>query len=221
MKKLLFIAILLAYGVTIGQEKNEKAFIQKGIWNIDGEISIYTVNSESKNDFGSSENNNTNFSFYPSLGYAIENNLIIGMGLGYGYSDNNSAYIDDSNRRFTNNSKRYSVFGYVKKYIPITEKFALNFKGELNYSKSKNNRDSLRNDIYNIQDDDTTNSFSIGISPGITYFVSERFALESKIGFLGYTYSKTKGIGALERNSNKFNFSLNSSQIFFGISYYF
>jgi Outer membrane protein beta-barrel domain len=221
MKILLFITILLTYGIAIGQGKNEKSFIQKGTWNIDGEVSIKTANSESKSDVENSTKNETYFSFNPSMGYAIKNNLMIGMGLGYGYGNNNLAFSDSSNRSFNNNSKKYSVFGYIKKYIPVGDKFSLNFKGELNFSKSKNNRNSVRNNLFEIQDDDTTNSVSIGISPGITYFLSKHFALESKIGLLGYTYSKTKGIGSLEGNSNRFNFSLNSAQLFFGISYYY
>ncbi|MBD0823055.1 hypothetical protein [Aestuariibaculum marinum] len=44
MKKLLFIASLLVYGLTFSQEKEEPFVIKKGLWNVGGSVSYANTN---------------------------------------------------------------------------------------------------------------------------------------------------------------------------------
>ncbi len=222
MKKLIIIAFLCAFAISFGQEKEKRLSIEKGTWNIDGSVSIYTTKSDLDDEFYIGGSDRTNLSFYPSVGYTIKDNLIIGIGIGYGYSDYNAEYIDTgSDNGQSRNSNKYSVNAFVKKFIPLKGNFALIFLGELGYSnlKEEDNRwnfDDIRTT------NTTTNSVFIGIRPGITYFLSEHFALEGKFGTLRYQSSKSELDNDLRKSkSNSFYFNLNPSNIYLGLSYYF
>lgn len=213
MKKLLIITFLLTFGIIIGQEKEEKLIIQKGTWNFGGEFSIHFANSENIQD-AKIENDRINFGFSPNFGYTLENNLLIGLGLGYSYLKDKNDYNDSD--RYDATSKTYSVFPYIKKIIPIGNKFAFFLQGEFRYSKYKN--DFVENtSLIQHRSGDT---FFAGIRPGITYFLTKKIALEANIGSLGYSTSKYDDNYPEEGKTNSFDFNLNSSNLNFGLSLY-
>ena len=65
------------------------------------------------------------------------------------------------------------------------------------------------------------NDIFAGLRPGVTFFMSEKFALETGIGTLGYTRSNTKRDRDDDTSSDTFRLSLNTSDFLFGLSYYF
>lgn len=67
--------------------------------------------------------------------------------------------------------------------------------------------------------------FSLGLSPGVTFFLLQNFALEVELGNLvGYSYYQTKtiknGTEVSTRQENKVNFDVNLLQLRLGIAYY-
>ena len=213
MKKLLIITFLLTFGIIIGQEKEENLNIQKGTWNFGGEFSINFANSENIQDV-KIENDRFKFEFSPKFGYTLENNLIIGLGLGYSYLKDKVDYNDSD--RYNATSNTYSVFPYIKKIIPITNKFAFILQGELRYSKYKNDFVEYTSLIQNRSGD----TFFAGIRPGITYFLTKKIALEANLGSLGYSTSKYDDNISEEGKANSFDFNLNSSNLNFGLYLY-
>ncbi len=207
MKKLLLIAILFAGTIVMGQEKEEKLTLKKGTWSLGGEIAFSTANSELPN-ISTEKNKFTSFNVSPKVGYFISSNLEIGLGSGYSYSKN-----EDINLNSTKNNS-YSVFPYVKKYIPLHKNFSFFLQGEARYSVSES-------DYNNNLNTGSGNTFFAGIRPGIVYFFTENLAMQANIGALGYTTSKFKSEGVVESTSNSFSFNLNSSNLLFGFSYYF
>jgi hypothetical protein len=221
MKKLLIIGLLVMSGISFGQEKEENSNIQKGTWNFDLSVSIYATNSDVDEEFVINESNETNLSFYPSVGYAIKDNLIVGIGIGYGSRDYNYKDIETGfDYGQSRNDKTYSAYAFVKKIIPLRSNFTLNFRGELGYSNLKEEYYSWSFDN-NETTNTTKNSIFVGIRPSITYFLSEYFALEGTFGTLRYDSSISEVDGESSKlKSNSFYFSLNPSNIRIGISYY-
>ncbi|MCF2876257.1 MULTISPECIES: outer membrane beta-barrel protein [unclassified Tenacibaculum] len=216
MKKLLLCTMLFALSFAYGQESDEKEklIIKKGTWYVNGGFSIYTNNST--NDFSSNVNKSEslNFNISPKIGYSITNNLIIGLGIGYGYNkhENNPA---SSNSIIKN--KSYSIFPYIKKYFSLGKKLAFSLHGEFRYTHSKyENHTSLNNVSFN-----KSNDYFVGIRPGVTYFLNNKIALEANIGALGYTRTIHKSpLNTFTHTIDNFNFNLNSSNLNFGLSYY-
>lgn len=214
MKKLLIITFLLMFGIIIGQEKEENLNIQKGTWNLGGTFSLNNSNSEFDSNTSKNENDQFYIGFYPRVGYAINNNLIIGLGLGYEYIDDKTYYSGIEN--YDSNQNTLVIFPYIKKYFNINEKFSFHLQGEFRVSKSWTDS----KDLININSNETSNSLFVGIRPGITYFLTKKFALETSIGALGYSTGKHENDNG-EGKFNSFNFNLNSNNLLFGLSYYF
>lgn len=70
----------------------------------------------------------------------------------------------------------------------------------------------------------TTNSFSIGLTPGFIAFLNNYSAIEVNIGVLGFNYSKTRAITDQiyvgEHTTSSANFKINLFSITFGVVFY-
>jgi opacity protein-like surface antigen len=215
MKKLLIIALLVTFGISFGQEKEENLNIQKGTWNLGGNFSLNNSNSEYNPNTSKNENDQFYVGFYPRVGYAINNNLIIGLGLGYEYQDVKTYYSGIDN--YDSNHNTLAVFPYIKKYFNINEKFYFHLQGEFRVSKTWiDNKSSITTNSTN----QTSNSLFAGIRPGITYFLTKKFALETSIGALGYSTGKNETDNG-EGKFSSFDLNFNSNNLVFGLSYYF
>lgn len=147
-----------------------------------------------------------------SYAYAINNNLFLGLGVGYG-SNKSETNVNNINVN-ENDSKSYQVFPYVRYYKGIGKKLALFLQGEARYSHFEND--------FNALNSGESDNFFIGIRPGITFMLNKNFALETSFGALGYRHSKIDNERFnTESTSNSFDLSLNSSDLFFGVNYYF
>ncbi|MFT7900471.1 outer membrane beta-barrel protein [Tenacibaculum ascidiaceicola] len=208
MKKLLLSTMLLALSFAYGQEKkeNEKLTIEKGTWYTSANFSI----GHNSNEFeGSPETSKYfNFNFSPKVGYTINDNLIIGLGLGYGYSKSESG-------NEIGKSNSYKIFPYIKKHFPLGKKLTISLQGEFSYSYS-----DFSNNITPDPYERSTNQYFIGIRPGITYFLNKNIALETNIGSLGYSKIDREDSDFSNSEFDSFSFSINSTDLFFGLSYY-
>lgn len=217
MKKLFFIAAIIVYGVSFGQELNEKLIIEKGTFNIGGKASLNFNNSENINVSSKSDHNS--FEISPNFGYTIKNNLMIGLGLGYLYSKSKNYNVDNSiEERSRSIIEGVSVFPYVKKYISLGAKLLMHVQGEFKYSeyKAKGGSSNMLNDSNDIR-----NTIFVGFRPGISYFFSKKLALETNFGAMGYTKFKNNYPNGGGYKSSSFSFNLDSSDLQFGLSYFF
>ncbi len=215
MKKLLIIALLVTFGISFGQVKEDNSNIQKGTWNLGGN---FTLNNSIYNS-SNTENNQFYIGFYPRVGYDINNNLIVGMGIGYEYHNNKNYYSETESNN--SNLNRIVVFPYIKKYFNINEKFSFHLQGEFRLSKSWNDNNNNNNNSINFNSYEVYNSsLFVGIRPGITFFLTKKLALETNIGALGYSTGKNESDNR-EGKFNSFNFNFNSNNLLLGLSYYF
>ncbi|WP_303318025.1 outer membrane beta-barrel protein [Flavivirga abyssicola] len=217
MKKLFFIAAIIIYGAAFGQESSKKLVIEKGTFNIGGKASFSFSNYENEDDIP--KDKYSEFGITPNFGYALKNNLIIGLGVGYSYGESENYRINNSIvHRYDATFNRFSIFPYIKKYFPLGNKLTLFLQGEVNYSENKTKRS---NSEFLNNNDDSRNTFFAGFRPGITYFLSKKLALEANLGSLGYNKAKHNYGSNNSNKSESFNFNLNSSNLQFGVSYFF
>lgn len=196
--------------------------IDKGLWSIEADFAVNFIDGDTFSESFSSSNKNLAFSFMPKVGYAINKNLILGLGVGYNYSESDSESL--SNESMSSNKSTVNtiaVFPYVKKFFPISKNLAFNLQGETRFSLSKGNFDST-----SINDESSSESFFIGIRPGINYFLSENILLQANFGSLGYQYTSSERNSfqpsatdeVQNRESNLFRFDFSSSNLIFGMT---
>lgn len=197
------------------QENPEKLTFNKGQKFINGNLSVSFSNGDVSGNNQIEDMNQFNTSINTSFAYAINNNLFLGIGLGYGHAQgesnrNNQGIINEGS--FTN--RAYQVFPYIRYYKGVGKKMSLFLQGEGRYSYTEGDQ--------NIINSSSTKSIFVGIRPGFVYMLTNSLALESTIGSLGYLNSKLESQqNDGEGEFNTFSLSLNMSNIFFGMSYYF
>jgi hypothetical protein len=112
----------------------------------------------------------TNWEVVPQLGYAIKEDMVIGLGIGYGASASETENAMD----FEGNT--FIIAPYTKKYISLSECFALNLHAEVSYATK---------DCESSGETSTAETFFIGLRPGVSYRMNPKFVLQAQIGSLG------------------------------------
>ncbi|CAM1366744.1 outer membrane beta-barrel protein [Tenacibaculum xiamenense] len=210
--RLTLLLLLFVTTVTIGQNKQDKFKISKGTWLLEGDFSINSSNFKITDNPTPNKADRFNFRISPKLGYAVNDNLVLGLGLEYSYSENQ--YENLYNQEDSSNT--YSIAPYIKKFFPITSRFAFHLQGETAFSYSKtNNYDGAGNRVAS----NGTRSYGISLRPGINYSLSKGVLLEMNFGALSYSHSSQKN----DENSSKyvtnnFGFNLSSSSLILGVS---
>ncbi|MCP9201003.1 porin family protein [Gramella sp. GC03-9] len=193
------------------QTDSEKFLIQEGSWIMGGYVNASGNRSESQ----SSESRSFAFSIRPEAGYFISDNLALGMLTGYSYAYDKSVRTSSYSEY---NGHVFLIAPYLKKYLPISRSFALNFTGSLEYSRqwSSNESETCINCT-----ERTVNSYSAAIQPGLSYQLSNRFLLNARLGILQYSHRDINQDDRPDGSNDYFNFTLNLSSIYFGLSYLF
>lgn len=233
MKKILVFTAILLVHLTQAQlspeqsnDENKKSHIQKGSWVISGLFSVNKINNENNspeiNAF--TKENRLNYSISPQIGYTFSNNWIGGVNIEYSFNKNNSDRFESEglNRKNRTKGNSYSISPFVTRFFNLSKNLFLNLKGSVQYTyfKSDNKYDSTTNETNYYTDEGE--SFFIGFTPGITYFLNNNLALESALGSFGYRKSETDySDSERTQKTNSFNANIDLSSIYFGVSYYF
>lgn len=225
MKRVLLFATLLSMVTMHAQDdgqKKKKLTIEKGTWNLGGNFSFGFNEGNSDSADSSLEDSSTFVSISPNMGYFIGSNIEIGLGIGYSFRKTDSQFTEDAQTiDMATNMHSFSIYPYARKYFGINKNFAFYLQGEGSYSRSKNEQEIMNNGNQNF--DSSSDSFFVGIRPGLTFFVSNSFAFETSLGSLGYSTSSFENTrdNVSDGNTDSFNLNLSSSDLFFGLSYYF
>ncbi|WP_298507359.1 outer membrane beta-barrel protein [uncultured Kordia sp.] len=215
MKKITLFVFLFAFAVVSAQKDDkttDKLSFKKGTQFINLNLSLNTSSSELDAQTQNQESKNFGLSINPSYSYAISDDFFLGLGLGYGTNTRENELNGVMESEASTNS--FAVFPYVRYYKGIGKKLAFFLHGETRYTYSKNE--------VNNTNPRTTNSFFFGVRPGFVFMLNKNLGLETSIGALGYTTSNVEDEGNnSESDFNSFNFSLNSSNLLVGLSYYF
>lgn len=224
MKKfLLFVALIQMAFATAQTDTQDKLIIEKGTWNLGGSFSFGF--GEREDLFGDrfQDTENSFVAVRPNFGYAIGNNLLVGLGLDYQYSKGEGKLTEPDGITIisSGSNERTSIgfFPYLRGYLPVSAKLAFFGQAEMQYRVVTSNSDTTIPEPEFSEDE--SRGFSVGVRPGLTYFISNSFALETTLGFIGYSRSEFENDEGRDADSADFSFNLNSSEIFFGLSYYF
>ena len=155
---------------------------------------LYVSGSVGLASVSSDGDSNTGYSISPTIGYFLSDNIALEADLTY-----SDAGVDDS-----------SAFGIglgAVYYFSPAEQFSFGIGGGFDYNSADAGADIKLNTMF------------IGVSPGMSYFVSDSFALRAAVGSLGYSSSKADTDGA--EATNTFGFSLDLDSIEFGVTYKF
>jgi outer membrane protein len=198
MKKLLFTAAfaVLGLGLTNAQEDDDKKGFAKGDFYMSGAIGYA---SEKTGDVKA----NT-FEFSPSAGYFVSENIAVGVSVGIMTGKNEEPGLLDVDTTQLN----AGVFG--RYYFTPGKAFSLFGHLEADYVNAKVEQGPLES---------KADGFAFGFAPGISYFVSNNFALEASVGVLGYSSTKPDVSGA--ESTDNFRIGVDMSDINLGLIYKF
>lgn len=204
MKKLVCsLAALFAFGIASAQETTTASEgFKQGDAFISGSVGVST---QKNGDLKASS-----FNVSPSVGYFVNNNIALGVSLGYNHSNQDYRDVTVDYERKTSTFTA-GVFG--RYYLMPASKFSVFGQLGVNYATSKAT-------IERFDSEDTYNTFGVLIAPGINYFISDHFALEATFGLLSYTTAKPDVDYDID-STDTFNFGLNLSNINFGLIYKF
>lgn len=220
MKKVLFFGIFGIFCTTFGQDQKleNRLNIEKGTWFTAGSISFSSNESKSENLTNFYDAENLGFNLAPKIGFALKRNLVAGVGIDYGRTKYNNSNVNVGNLKtseFLNQS--FNVSPYLRAYKGLGQNIALFLQGEFGYTRGWS--EISRSD--QSESTSTQNRYSLGIRPGLTYFMSKKLALETSIGNLGFSKFDSDGSNQATSSGSNFNFSLNTSDLFVGVAYYF
>ena len=196
MKKVLLSAVaLLAFGFANAQEEEKgNGGFSKGSMFVSGAVSI---GSEKTGD-----NKSNGFEIEPKFGYFVTDNIAIGGKLGY-RSDKAENALGD-----TQDDAAFTVGAFGRYYMTPGSQFSLFGQLGLDYSTVE---DKLA--------DAKANEIGVNLGLGLSYFVSNNWAIEASWAGLGYTTNDNGGDGAEKTNS--FGLGADLRSISFGAVYKF
>lgn len=151
------------------------------------------------------EEKTSGFTIAPSVGYFVTPNIAIGAKLGYTSLKNEEGSYEETTDLLT-----AGVFG--RYYWMPASKFSIFAELGADYR-------SLTEDDNTISNEYKSNGFAIQLAPGMNYFLNNNFALEAKVGVLGYSSDKPDYTGA--EATDNFNIGLNLNDITLGLVYKF
>ncbi|MCR9226240.1 MAG: autotransporter outer membrane beta-barrel domain-containing protein [Flavobacteriaceae bacterium] len=220
MKRVLFFALLMGFATLQAQNSDEdKRTISKGTWNLGGNVGFGFNSSEDAYTFADQERKSSSIAVFPNIGYTMAEDWMVGLRTGYGFSKNQTDRVDsgDIATGSESRSESFTVAPYVRRYFGLTRSLLVNLQGEIGYghtwtesTSSDTNRSSTKG-----------NQYFVAVRPGLSFFVSDKLALEAFIGALNYSSSKVDFSSGETTQTNYFRFDLDSSNILFGLSYYF
>jgi hypothetical protein len=196
MKKLILtVAAVFAFGFANAQDAKESSEgFSKGSSFITG---AFNVGSDK-----TGEDKSTGFTVAPSFGYFVTENIALGARIGYSSDKKEVANVDVTDSE----TLGFGVFG--RYYVTPASKFSLFAELGVDY-----------NSIENKLTDAKSKEIAVGVAPGVSYFLSNHFALEASFGLLGYSSNDNGGNGADKTNS--FDLGLDLRDVSVGIVYKF
>lgn len=201
MKKvILSVATVLAFGIASAQDA-DKTSGGKGFANGDlfmtGTVGF---SSEKTGDFKT----NT-FTIAPSAGLFVTNNIAVGLNIGFTSAKEEDPIDGDVDTTL------FGIGAFGRYYATPANDFS--FFGQLGFNYFTGKQEFEGGGELKVD------GFEIALRPGISYFVSEHFALEASIGALRYETSEPDTDGA--ESTDTFELGVDLTEINFGLLYKF
>jgi len=206
MKKQLLIMIITIIPMAISAQG------QAGVKVLEGNVRYSLSNSEDFNLYylQTNEYKNQHFNINPKMGWFVSESSVLGVGIGYSFSK----YESESEYK----EHLFSINPYFRNYQKITDKLFYTTTIDLAFGFGKeSNEDYYTSNLF---------TYSLNTRPGLSYFLSDKWALKTNFGSLFYQRTNKKITEGVEDKQPKlkdtdfgFNFSMDSFSL--GIGYYF
>lgn len=201
------------------------AQITKGTSYLSGQVEYY---HNEKNEFEAKTKDDV-IRILPTAGYFVDNNLAIGLGVGYKsavtkYTVNGFEFLNTIEIKNTDNA--FVVAPFVRKYWTLSDKLyifgqlqvPLEFGNEkLDFNSEGDGGDPILSAPFTEKNNYT--NIGVNIKPGLDYFLTKNWSIEATIGEFGYNTYKKDIEGAKRTDNYKFGISLSS--VTFGVKYVF
>lgn len=179
MKKVLFAIAAMAACVTANAQ----------LW-VSGSAGIW--NQSTWND----DKTATSWSFYPSIGYALDDALEVGLELRlYGYGKDDNSEFD------------FGIAPFARYTFLSEGNFSMFLQGNIEFSSYSEKNPDFKG-----------KAFGLGIVPGVKYTLTDKFAIVSSFGSLYYYHNDRTEYN--DRNQNLFGCTI-FSDLEFGLVYTF
>ncbi len=212
MKKILLAGAVALFGLSNAQ-------IAKGTTYLSGSVGY------SQKETNNGNYKEENFNVLPRVGYFVNTNLAIGLGVGY----QNDKTTTTTNSPLTvsegiTKKPAFVVEPFVRKYWTLSDK--LYFFGQLAVPMQFGKTKEETNTVTTVGNSTVSNSTSteakytqigVTVKPGLDYFLNKNWTIEATIGEFGYNNFKPKDGDA----TNNYNFGLKLSSVTFGVKYVF
>lgn len=196
MKKIILTALaVVSFTLASAQEENTPGFTKGDVF-ISGSFGF---GSEKTGD-----NKTNTFNISPRVGYFVSENIAAGARINF----------SSEKRELGTNEETLSITtlgAFGRYYFSPTSKFSLFGELGVDYVASKFEEEG--------EPDAKLNGFGLGLAPGVSYFISNNFALEATWGILGYRTVKPDVDNA--ESTNNFDFGVNLDNINLGLVYKF
>ena len=206
MKKII-LTVAAVFALTFANAQDKKESTGEGFSK--GDVFISGAVGISSSKTGEFKTSDLNLS--PRAAYFVTDNIALGLALGFG-----SQKID-AGASATNSQTTFGAFG--RYYATPSSKFSLFAQLGFDFSSNKNEWFVDPTDGSLNGTDFKDKGFAVKFAPGFHYFVSDKFALETSIGVLGYTSNDNGGNGV--EKTNTFDLGVDFSKVMFGLTYKF
>jgi len=228
--------LVLIFVILIGITFNSSAQIQKGAMLIGG--NAYLNIQESNDGFNTYnlelEDNSykrTDLLVRPQFGVFINESMLLGIGINYEFSKTKSKSINlITFEEYENIHKSNLIFinPYFKKFFKVKDDFFVttSFNFLIGFGKRKTESENYYGYNDNRKYELNIFEYRLNVSPGLTYFLNDKWALNANIGQFFYSHTKEtpdnyKGVSEKPKNiEKKYGLSFKFNTFSIGIQYY-
>ena len=204
MKKVLLTAIAV-FGFTFANAQDSGASVNgfsKGNLFISGSVGVSSEKTGNVKANG--------FTFSPRVGYFVSNNIAVGVALGFDSSKN------DNGVNTINKGNQFSAGAFGRYYFMPSSQFSVFGQLGFNIDSTKSTTDVTFGNV-TTSTVSKANGFGVALAPGVSYFLSNHFAIEATWGVLNFNSKKPDVAGA--DTTTNVNFGLNLNNLNFGLVY--
>lgn len=172
-----------------------------------GETTVGNVTNDNAKTFS--------YTFRPTVGYTISDRLM--LGIEGGVSGSNTDYPDNSEI----NNTTFGIGAFGRYYIPISERFF--FFPHIGTGIENSKRVMSGNNTPDVESP-ISNTFYVGVRPGLAYYPSTHWSIELFVGDLRYSHTTTDDLNYpigpdREIKTNNFGFNLSGASVMLGVGY--
>jgi hypothetical protein len=145
----------------------------------------------------------------------VSDKVAFGAAVSYATSLQKNEYAQVPNSTYKSVTNSFGIGPYIRYYIPISGSIYFGLQGGLGFSR---NTVTVTQYIGAVETTTDVPTYQLGISarPIFIFFPSRKWGIETSIGSLGYSYTKTLPDGGTGNS-----FGLTAGSLSLGIAYYF